>query len=83
VGALGAVGRLGVAADLDLQDLQRRAELRLEEDVEQLAALRLLVVDEQPAGGAAAGEAAEAPEPARARERESGQRNSASAVRAS
>jgi len=43
---LGAVGRLRVAADLDLEDLQRRAVVGLEEVVEDLRALRFNVVDE-------------------------------------
>ena len=43
----GAVGGIHVAADLDLQVLERRAELGLEEEIQDLAPLRLGVVDQQ------------------------------------
>src|SRR5215831_18884398 len=46
-GRLGAAGRVHVPADFDLQVLQRGAVSRLEEQIENLAALRLGVVDQQ------------------------------------
>ncbi len=64
VAGLGAVGGVGVAADLDLEDLQRRAVARLEQVVEDLAALRLRIVDQQPAVAAAAADRPDAVESA-------------------
>ena len=46
VAAFGAVGGVGVAADLDLEDVQRGTVSRLEQVVEDLAALRFRIVDE-------------------------------------
>ena len=48
---LGALGRVDVAADFHLQMMQRGAEVRLEEEVEHLAALRLGIVEQQPRAG--------------------------------
>lgn len=56
-----------LTADLNFQDLQRSTELWLEQDVEQLAALRLLVVNEQTAGRTTTAEATEPPEPTQGR----------------
>ena len=52
VAGLGAVGGVGVAADLDLAVVEGRAEVGLEKEVEDLTALGLGVVDEQPRRGA-------------------------------
>ena len=45
---LGSVGRVDVAADLHLQMMQRRSEIRLEQKIEDLAPLRLGVIHQQP-----------------------------------
>lgn len=47
MGRLCAVGRLRVAADLDLENVQRRAKVWQKQIVEDLAAEGLLVIDEQ------------------------------------
>ena len=47
---LGAVGGIYVSANLHLQMLQGRTEVRLEKKVENLAALRLGVIEKQPGG---------------------------------
>jgi hypothetical protein len=62
VGGLCAVGRLGVATDLDLQDLEGRCEVWLEEDVENLSLLLRRVVLQQPRAAAAAAQPADAVE---------------------
>ena len=56
---LGAVRALRVAADLDLEDVEGGAEVGGEEQVQNLAPLRLGVADEQPRGRAAAGDRAD------------------------
>ena len=45
---LAAVGGIHVAANLDLQVLERRAVIRLEKEVENLATLRLWIINQQP-----------------------------------
>ena len=62
VAGLGADGGVGVAADLHLEDLQRGAVAGLEQVVQDLAALRLRIVDQQPAVAAAAADRADAVE---------------------
>ena len=62
VRGLRAVLGLPVAADLDPEQRQGGAAARHEEPVQDLAALRLGVQDEEPRGGAAAGDCAEAQE---------------------
>ena len=47
VARLGAVGRVHVAADLDFEMLERGPEVRLEKEVEDLAALGFRVIDEE------------------------------------
>ena len=55
-------GGVRVAADLHLEDLHRGAVARLEQVVEDLAALRFRVVDQQPGVAAAAADRADAVE---------------------
>jgi hypothetical protein len=55
----GATGRVGVAADLDLEDLHGRAVPGPEEIVEDLGTLRFRVVDQQPAVAPAAADRAD------------------------
>src|SRR5882672_547631 len=57
VAGLRAVCRVGVGADLDLQELQRRPVAWLEEIIEDLVSLRRGIVVEQPRGAAAAAKA--------------------------
>lgn len=67
VAGLGAVSGVGVAACLDLEGLERGAVAGLEQVVEDLAALRLRIVDQQPGVAAAARDRAHTVEgPARA-----------------
>jgi len=47
VAGLAAVGRVHVSADFHLEMLKARAEVRLEEIVQNLAALWLGIIDEQ------------------------------------
>jgi len=52
---LGAVGGVDIGADFDLEMLERSAVVRLEKIVENLAALRFWIVDEQTRGSSGAG----------------------------
>ena len=54
------LGRVGIAPDLNLEHLQGGPVMRLEQVVEDLAALRLGIVDQQPGSGAAAAGGADA-----------------------
>jgi hypothetical protein len=62
VAGLGAVGGVGVAADLELQQLNRGAVAGLEQVVEDLGALWLGVVDEEAGVASAAADGADAVE---------------------
>src|SRR6185369_2742854 len=67
VAGLGAAGRVGVTADLDLEQLHRRAVAGPEQVVEELGALRLRIVEEQPAVAAAPADRTDAVERAAGR----------------
>ncbi len=60
VGGFGALGRVGVAADFNLENLQRSAIIGLEQIVQNLAALRFWVIDQQARSAAAAADRAHA-----------------------
>ena len=62
VALLGAAGRVGVAAGLDLEDLHGGTDAGLEQIIQDLGALRLRIVEQQPAVAAAAGDRADAVE---------------------
>src|SRR5206468_1313522 len=62
VRGFGAVGGVGVAADLHLEDLQGGAVAGLEQVVQDLAALRFGVVGQQPGVAATAADRADAVE---------------------
>ena len=59
VAGLGPVGGVHVGADLDLEDLHAGAVVGLEEIVENLAALRLGIIDEQARVAATAADGAD------------------------
>ena len=62
VAGLRTTGGVGVTADLHLEDLQGRAVGGLEQVVQNLAALRFRIVDQQPAVAAATADGADAVE---------------------
>ena len=62
VARLGALGRVSVTGNFDQQRAHGRAELGLEEQIQNLAALRFGIILEQNRGGAAAAHRADAVE---------------------
>ena len=59
---LRTIGRLAVAADLDFEYLERGAEAGFEQNVQELAALRLEVVNQQARSCATTRQASKPPE---------------------